>query len=174
MRTLPCVDATDLNSPSHSFGPSPSDLRAKAILLLFAIYGLRSSEVAQLRFSDFDWYSEMFTVRRARRGGIQQFPIQFEVGEAIIRHLQHGRPRSATDYVFGAAQLPPGRIRPAPMWQLVSTRMLALGIRPEQLGPHSLRPCVRNPFAKEKEARFDRSPIFSVTGTLKQSVFTRG
>jgi len=120
-------------------GSSPSDLRAKAVLLLFAIYGLRSSEVAQLQFSDFDWDSETFTVHRAKRGGIQQFPIQYEVGEAIIRYLQHGRPRSATNYVFVAAQLPHGRIHPAPMHQLVSTRMLALGIKPEQLGPHSLR-----------------------------------
>src|SRR5262249_49639325 len=62
-------------------GNSPSDLRAKAVILLFAIYGLRSSEVAQLRLNDFDWYSETFTVRRAKRGGIQQFPIQYEVGE---------------------------------------------------------------------------------------------
>jgi site-specific recombinase XerD len=120
-------------------GSSPSDLRAKAVLLLFAIYGLRSSEVAQLRFSDFDWCGETFTVHRAKRGGIQQFPIQYEVGEAIIRYLQHGRPRSATDYVFVAAQLPHGLIRPGPMHQLVTTRMLALGIKPEQLGPHSLR-----------------------------------
>ncbi len=120
-------------------GSSHSDLRAKAILLLFAIYGLRSSEVARLRFSDFDWYGETFTVHRAKRGGIQQFPIQYEVGEAIIRYLRHGRPRSATDYVFVAAQVPHGRIRPGPMHQLVSTRMSALGIRPEQLGPHSLR-----------------------------------
>jgi integrase/recombinase XerD len=120
-------------------GSSPSDLRAKAVLLLFAIYGLRSSEVAQLRFSDFDWHSETFTVRRAKRGGIQQFPIQYEVGEAIIGYLQRGRPRSATDYVFVAAQLPHGRIRPGPMHQIVRTRMLALGIKPEQLGPHSLR-----------------------------------
>jgi integrase/recombinase XerD len=120
-------------------GPSPRDLRDKAILLLFAIYGLRSSEVARLRFGDFDWHSETFTVHRAKRGGIQQFPIQYEVGEAIIRYLQHGRPRSATDYVFVAAQLPHGLIRPGPMHQLVTTRMLALGIKPEQLGPHSLR-----------------------------------
>ena len=120
-------------------GNSPRDLRAKAIILLFAIYGLRSSEVAQLRLSDFDWYGETFTVRRAKRGGIQQFPIQYEVGEAVIRYLQHGRPRSSTDYVFVAANLPHGRINPPPMWQIVSKRMLALGIRPEQQGPHSLR-----------------------------------
>jgi len=120
-------------------GTTPSDLRAKAIILLFAIYGLRSSEVALLRLSDFDWYGETFTVRRAKRGGIQQFPIQYEVGEAIIRYLQHGRPRSSTDFVFVAAHLPHGRINPPPMYQLVSTRMQALGIKPEQLGPHSLR-----------------------------------
>jgi site-specific recombinase XerD len=120
-------------------GPSRRDLHARAILLLFAIYGLRSSEVTQLRFADFDWHSETFTVHRAKRGGIQQFPIQYEVGEAIIRYLQHGRPHSATDYVFVAARRPHGRIGPGPMYQLVCTRMLALGIRSEKLGPHSLR-----------------------------------
>ena len=81
-------------------GSSPSDLRAKAVLLLFAIYGLRSSEVAQLRLSDFDWESETFTVHRAKRGGIQQFPIQYEVGEAIIRYLQHGRNRGRRQIMF--------------------------------------------------------------------------
>jgi integrase/recombinase XerD len=120
-------------------GPSPRDLRAKAILLLFAIYGLRSSEVGQLRFGDFDWHSETFIVHRAKRGGIQQFPIQYEVGEAMIRYLQHGRPHSATEYAFVAAQRPHGRIHAGPMYQLVSTRMSALEIRAEQLGPHSLR-----------------------------------
>ena len=78
-------------------------------------------------------------MHRAKRGGIQQFPIQYEVGEAIIRYLQRGRPHSATDYVFVAARSPHGRIHSGPMYFLVSTRMLALGIRPEQLGPHSLR-----------------------------------
>jgi integrase/recombinase XerD len=65
-------------------GSSPSDLRAKAILLLFAIYGLRSSEVAGLQLSDFDWRNETFSVRRAKRGGVLQYPIQYEVGDHSV------------------------------------------------------------------------------------------
>ncbi len=91
-------------------GSSPNELRAKALLLLFAIYGLRSSEVAGLRLNDFDWRSETFSVRRAKRGGIQQFPIQYEVGEAIIHYLQKGRPRSSSRHVFVSKYRPHGPI----------------------------------------------------------------
>jgi len=33
----------------------PRTIRDRAILLLFALYGLRSSEVARLRLEDIDW-----------------------------------------------------------------------------------------------------------------------
>jgi integrase/recombinase XerD len=79
---------------------TPAELRACALFLLFSIYGLRSSEVAGLRLEDFDWRNETFTVRRAKRGGIQQYPIQYEVGEAILKYLQHGRPQSSCRHVF--------------------------------------------------------------------------
>ena len=48
-------------------GPKPEQLRAKAILLLLTIYGLRSSEIRDLRLNDFDWRNEVFIVRRAKR-----------------------------------------------------------------------------------------------------------
>jgi integrase len=38
-----------------------SALRARAILLLLAIYGLRCGEVCRLQLSDFDWRAETFT-----------------------------------------------------------------------------------------------------------------
>jgi integrase/recombinase XerD len=120
-------------------GSSWSDLRAKPILLLFAIYGLRSSEVAGLQLSDFDWRNETFSVRRAKRGGIQQYPIQYEVGEAIIQYLQHARKRCPSRQVFLSKYPPRGPIGPAPMWQIVATRMRKLGIQLEHVGPHSLR-----------------------------------
>jgi integrase/recombinase XerD len=37
-----------------------ADLRASAILFLCAIYGLRSSEIVNLRLNDFDWVNETF------------------------------------------------------------------------------------------------------------------
>lgn len=120
-------------------GSSPNELRAKAMLLLFAIYGLRSSEVAGLRLNDFDWRGETFIVRRAKRGGIQQYPIQYEVGEAIIQYLQKGRPYCSSRHVFVSTYLPHGPIGPGPMWQIVGRRMRQLGIDLEHVGPHSLR-----------------------------------
>ncbi|MBZ5687745.1 MAG: site-specific integrase [Acidobacteriia bacterium] len=120
-------------------GSSPSDLRAKAVLLLLAIYGLRSSEVSGLQLSDFDWRSEIFSVKRAKRGGVQQYPIQYEVGEAIIQYLQKCRKRCASRHVFVSKNPPYGPIRPGPMWQIVGLRMRKLGIQLEHVGPHSLR-----------------------------------
>jgi integrase/recombinase XerD len=72
-------------------GEKSTDLRARAVLLLLAIYGLRSSEVSRLSVDDIDWFDESFLIRRAKHGGTQRFPLQYEVGEAILRYLRHGR-----------------------------------------------------------------------------------
>jgi site-specific recombinase XerD len=120
-------------------GENPIDLRTKAILLLLSIYGLRSSEVTGLRLDDFDWRSETLTVRRAKRGGIQHYPIQYEVGEAILAYLQRGRPKCVSRFVFVSSCRPYGRLGPSPMWQAVGKRMRDLGICLHHVGPHALR-----------------------------------
>ena len=55
-------------------GTEPEQRRAKALLLLLTVYGLRCREVLDLRLEDFDWRSEIFTVHRAKRGRIQAIP----------------------------------------------------------------------------------------------------
>jgi site-specific recombinase XerD len=120
-------------------GSEPEQLRAKALLLLLTVYGLRSSEVINLRLEDFDWQSEIFTVRRAKRGGTQQFPIQYEVGEAILKYLQCARPRVDSRHVFLGERRPWGPLLHTTVWRTTSRRMRALGIDLEHLGPHSLR-----------------------------------
>jgi len=120
-------------------GESPLLLRSKAILLLLSIYGLRSSEVSGLRLSDFDWRSETRTVRRAKRGDIQQYPIQYEVGEAILAYLQLGRPRCPSRLVFVTTVRPYGPLPGSSMWVTVSKRMQALGIKLAHKSPHALR-----------------------------------
>lgn len=87
-------------------GRSSIELRERALFLLYSIYGLRASEVVQLRLDDFDWRNETFCVHRAKRGGLQQFPSQYEVGEAILDYLQHGRPRCACRFIFVTLQTP--------------------------------------------------------------------
>ena len=120
-------------------GSEPEQLRAKALLLLFTVYGLRSSEVINLRLDDFDWLSEVFTVRRAKHGGTQQLPIQYEVGEAILKYLRYARPRVDSRHVFLGERRPWGPMLHGTVWRTTSRRMRALGIELAHLGPHSLR-----------------------------------
>jgi integrase/recombinase XerD len=120
-------------------GPSALDLRARAIILLFFVYGLRSSEVSDLRLGDFDWRKETFGIRRAKRGGTQQYPIQFEVGEAILHYLQHARPRTPCRHLFVGTIRPFAPITEGGMWQIVASRMKLAGVTSNHIGPHALR-----------------------------------
>lgn len=120
-------------------GDTTKDLRARALLLLLAIYGLRVSEVARLRLQDFDWRSETFCVLRSKRGGIQQFPIQYEVGEAILDYLRHGRPRCSCQHLFLTTQLPYRPLTTVSVCSIVRRRFNELGIQSKHHGPHSLR-----------------------------------
>jgi integrase/recombinase XerD len=120
-------------------GAAPTAIRAKAILLLLAFYGLRRSEIVQLRLSDLDWDNGIMTVRRAKRGGVQQFPLRGDVSEAVLRYIQEARPRSSCEHVFIGFQPPFGPIGATRINEIVSVRMKRLGIWLRRGGPHSLR-----------------------------------
>ena len=120
-------------------GGNLEELRARALILMYSIYGLRVSEVARLRLDDFDWRNETFCVQRSKRGGIQQFPIQDEVGEAILDYLRYGRPHCACRHIFLTAQLPYRALATGAMCSIVGRRMTRLEIQSEHRGPHSLR-----------------------------------
>lgn len=120
-------------------GSKPEHLRARALLLLFIVYGLRSSEVIELRLEDIDWRSEVLTVRRAKHGGTQQYPIQYEVGDAILKYLRHARPHVNDRHVFLGERRPWGPLLHGSVWRTVSLRLRTLGIKLDHLGPHSLR-----------------------------------
>jgi integrase/recombinase XerD len=124
---------TPVSNPDHA------DLRTRAALMLFAIYGLRVSEVAALRLDNFDWANEVLTLRRGKRGRIQQFPLLYEVGEAILQYLMWSRPQCACRNLF-VTRFPPHRtVIPSVLNPLVRKRMKALGIVAAHSGPHSLR-----------------------------------
>jgi len=123
----------------HDFGPECADLRAAAILSLCAIYGLRNSEIISLRLSDVDWLNEIISVRRAKTGKIQQFPLQPEVGDKIIRYLKQARPRSGCRNLFVSLRPPYRRLDTTVLWVVVSSRMKQLGIQSRNYGTHALR-----------------------------------
>jgi len=70
----------------------PQDIRDRAIILLFALYGLRSSEVAKLRLEDIDCENNRISVPRSKQSRTQIYPLIPIVGNAIIRYLRIVRP----------------------------------------------------------------------------------
>ena len=114
-------------------------LRARAVLLLFIVYGLRSGEVSRLQLSDFDWRSETFVVNHSKRGGAQRYPVQREVGEAILTYLKKARPQSACRSLFLTLNPPYRPVSPAALWEITNRRIRQAGIQCRRQGTHSLR-----------------------------------
>jgi integrase/recombinase XerD len=124
---------------NHDFGSTRAELRAAAVISLCSIYALRSTEIINLNVNDFDWVNETFTIRRAKTGRIQQFPIQFEVGETILKYLQFGRPRCPCKRVFVTLRPPHQPLPSTGLWTIVARRMKRLAIASENFGAHALR-----------------------------------
>ena len=120
-------------------GNNAAALRARAVLFLLAVYGLRSGEISRLLLSDFDWRSETFTVNHSKRGGAQKYPLQHEVGDAILAYIRKARPRSSCPKSVPHAKPPYRAIGGGALWEITSRRMQAAGIRCRRRGPHSLR-----------------------------------
>ena len=56
--------------------------------------GMRSGEVAKLRLDDIDWRAGEIIVR-GKANSIERIPLPPDVGRAVARYLQRGRPVSA-------------------------------------------------------------------------------
>lgn len=65
-------------------GDRPGDLLVRAILLLLAVYALRSGEVRFLRLEDLDWEVELLRARRPKTGCTQVYPVAFLVGDGSL------------------------------------------------------------------------------------------
>ena len=120
-------------------GDSARDIRDRAILILLATYGLRSSEVSGLRLQDVNWGSEKVSIARPKQRRAQEYPLVSEAGEAILNYLQKARPRCAQREIFLTSKAPFRRLSQGALYHLVSTRLSALGIHLLRRGPHSLR-----------------------------------
>jgi integrase/recombinase XerD len=120
-------------------GKTPAELRTAAILSLCALYAMRGIEVRRLLISDFDWINETLVVRRAKRGPIQQFPLQYEVGQAVLRYMRYGRPRCYNSHLFVTLKPPYRPMHQCVLAALVKSRMKALNVVSMCCGTHSLR-----------------------------------
>ncbi len=118
----------------------PKDLRDRAMLLLLAVYGLRSGEVRALKLEDLDWEKNLIWVPRAKGRRKQCYPLAEAVGEAILRYLEDGRPKSFRyREVFLTVEAPIQPLRRSSVWTMVAKRLRPLDVPLRQHGPHVLR-----------------------------------
>lgn len=120
-------------------GATPRQVRDRAILLLLAAYGLRSSEVTHLCLDDLDWDTQQMRVYRSKSRRTQTYPLSPGVGAAIKCYLEQGRPQSSHREIFLRLRAPFRPLSPGGMYHLVSSRLGRLGITSRRRGPHALR-----------------------------------
>jgi integrase/recombinase XerD len=56
-------------------GNTPSEIRDHAMLLIIAVYGVRSGEARHLRLDDIDWEREIICIRRPKQRKSQHYPL---------------------------------------------------------------------------------------------------
>jgi integrase/recombinase XerD len=115
------------------------DIRDRAILLLLAVYGLRSGEIVALTLDDVVWEQNVLHVSRPKQRRKQDYPLAAEVGEAILRYLEQVRPRIRSRSLFLTVKAPFRPLVATSLHYLVSSRLKALDICCPRRGPHALR-----------------------------------
>ena len=124
---------------SNTEGNQPKNIRDRAIIMLFAVYGMRVGEVRGLKLEDLDWEKELLYLTRPKPRRRQFYPLSYTVGKAILRYLQEVRPRISRREVFLTVKAPFQPLSSGSLHDLVSDRLRALGISLPHYGPHSLR-----------------------------------
>ena len=112
----------------------PRDIRNRAILMLLAIYGMRSGEVASLRLDQIDWRGRVLRLFRLKRRQAQVYPLLPSVAEALARYIDTVRPPVPHPEVFIRLQAPWRPIKPSSLYDIANREFVALGIQPLTLG----------------------------------------
>jgi len=126
-------------------GSKPAELRARAVLLLLAVYGIRAGELCRLRLEDIDWEQETIRIVRSKSGRQDTFPLDATVGNAIVDYLRHGRPRIDSRVLFLTVQAPFRPLCYGALYSMVHNRLGRIMSGRKGCSPHALRhACARH------------------------------
>lgn len=117
----------------------PFQLRDRAILLLLAVYGLRSGEVRRLQLDDIDWKRDRLSVVRSKSGQRELLPLEPHTGNAIALYLRRGRPKCNCRCVFVTLRAPFRPLSTGALHHMVSHRLVPVVGPGKGRGPHALR-----------------------------------
>jgi site-specific recombinase XerD len=120
-------------------GDSNRDIRNRAILLLLAVYGLRSGEVRNLCMEDLDWTQNILRVRRSKTARVQEYPLTRAMRQSLQRYLKRARPNHSGREVFLTLRAPSRPLSASAVYDLTSSLTERLNISSPKHGPHGLR-----------------------------------
>lgn len=113
-------------------------LRDHAILRLLATYGLRSSEIRNLRLEDINWRAESIRIRHTKTRACSFLPLMEPVGEAMLAYLRAGRPATDAREIFIRTRGPYRKL--GMLASAVRRRLRDAGVEPPgKSGPHIFR-----------------------------------
>ena len=99
----------------------------------------------RLRLEDVDWVGEILHITRPKQCCTQQYPLDPEVGDAILRYLKKARPPCNHRELFMTLYAPVRPLQPNCISPIVRSRLNALGIQVPRRGSHCLRhACARH------------------------------
>jgi site-specific recombinase XerD len=117
----------------------PRDIRDRAILLLLALYGMRSGEAAALRLDQINWAGRTLSLVRLKRRQPQIYPLLPAVAEALARYIDTVRPPSPCQEIFLCMQAPLRPLKAGSIFDVANRQFVALGIEAAHRGGHALR-----------------------------------
>ena len=120
-------------------GATVAQLRNRALLLLLAVYGLRSGEVRSLSLEDLDWTRGVLRVYRSKTARLQEYPLTAATGQALRRYLEEARPDCARHELFLTLHAPFRRLSAGALYRVTQGLMEQLEIPSPRRGPHALR-----------------------------------
>jgi integrase/recombinase XerD len=120
-------------------GDAAAQIRNYAMLVLLAVYGLRSGEVCGLTLDDIDWENERIHPPRPKQRKVGQYPLVGAVAEAIVRYLTRVRPPCASRAVFVTLRRPYRPLSGGGLSTQVRVAQQRLGQTLQRYGPHGLR-----------------------------------
>jgi site-specific recombinase XerD len=120
---------------------SPSGKRDYVIILLASKLGMRASDIASLKFENFNWDKRFIHFAQLKTNKEVILPLLPEIGNAIIDYLKYGRPESNDSYCFLQLVGPYKAICSNDVGRIVQSQMQRAGINTKNRkhGPHALR-----------------------------------
>lgn len=79
---------------------NPVEKRNYAIIVMAACFGMRDSDITNLKFENFNWERSEISFFQKKTNRFLTLPLLPVVGEAIIDYLRNGRPQTDNKYVF--------------------------------------------------------------------------